>query len=522
MQGLFMPGLFTKALFMKSLRSVSSALFLGAFACSSVLAAETDTSVLITNALIVDGSGAEAYSGSVRISSGRISDVGTLSPNEGETIVNAKGLALAPGFIDTHSHHDRGLSESRDALPMLTQGITTSVFGQDGDYEYPLASFVGAYRDNPAAINVASYVGHNTIRSKIMGDAEKNPATPAQIAAMEELLQSELESGALGLSTGLEYEPGIYSETSEVIALAQLTADAGGRYISHIRSEDRWLWESVDEIIEIGRVTGMPVQVSHMKLAAKGLWGDGEKLIEKLEAARAEGIDVTADVYPYEYWASTMWVLLPDRDPDNLEEIAFVLEELTPADGIIFTDFKPNPEYVGMSVQDISALRGTNDIKTFSDLLKEADAWEAEHPGEYAESIMGRSMHEDDIATFLAWEHSNICSDGGYTGHPRGHGAFPRVLGRYVRERNVLSLEKAVEAMTSRAAKHMGITNRGLIEPGYQADLVLFDPDTITDTATLENGQSQSVGVQAVWVNGVAVYRDGRSTSARPGMVITP
>ena len=172
----------------------------------------------------------------------------------------------------------------------------------------------------------------------------------------------------------------------------------------------------------------MPVQISHLKLAAKSLWGQSERLLARLDEARAEGVDITADVYPYEYWQSTMWVLLPERNADDLEEIRFVLEELTPADGIIFTFFAPNPTYVNRSVADIARERGLSEVETFSALLKEADAWSRAHDDEPAESIMGRSMSEADIAHFLTWPHANICSDGGYTGHPRGHGTFSRIL----------------------------------------------------------------------------------------------
>jgi N-acyl-D-amino-acid deacylase len=475
---------------------------------------------LIVDAIIVDGSGAQPYAGAVRIDGERIVAVGDLSPQEGETVVSAHGLVLAPGFIDSHSHHDEHLAEHPDALPLLTQGITTAVFGQDGFHSLPLGDFFETFETSPTAINIASYVGHNTLRETVLGADSERPATAEESAEMSDLLASEMAAGALGLSTGLEYEPGIYSLTEEVVTLARRASEDGGRYISHMRSEDRYLWDAVEETIAIGRDTGMPVQISHMKLAAKGLWGQAGRLVARLEEARAEGIEITADVYPYEYWQSTMWVLLPERDPDNLEEIAFVLDELTPPDGIIFTHYEPNPDYVNRSVAEIAELRGQDAVQTFSDLLKEAAAWSAANGGRQAESIMGRSMSESDIATFLAWPHSNICSDGGFTGHPRGHGAFPRVLARYVRDQGVLSLEEAVAAMTAHTADHLGIEDRGRIARGAIADLVLFDPATIQDNAGIRNGQVLSTGVKRVWVNGELVLHDGRSTGARPGRVI--
>jgi N-acyl-D-amino-acid deacylase len=287
-----------------------------------------------------------------------------------------------------------------------------------------------------------------------------------------------------------------------------------------MRSEDRFVWDAVEEIIDIGRATGMPVQISHIKLAAKSLWGQSGQLLERLEQARAEGINITADVYPYEYWQSTIWVLLPNRDADDLEEIKYVLDELTPADGIIFTRFEPNPDYVNKSVADIALQRGTNEVQTLSDLMKEASAWSEANGGRLAESIMGKSMNEEDIETFLQWPHVNICSDGSYTGHPRGYGSFPRVLARHVRDNGILTLETAVASMTSRAAQHMGFTDRGIIRPGYKADLVLFDPETIQDHADIRDGQVLSSGVAKVWVNGQLVLEDGKSNGARPGQVI--
>ncbi|WOJ98556.1 D-aminoacylase [Congregibacter brevis] len=480
------------------------------------------SSTLIHNALILDGNGGEAKLGALRIEDDAIVSVGDLSPLDGEQTIDANGLVLTPGFIDTHSHHDDkgALRENLDALPMLTQGITTAVFGQDGDHQLPLADFLNDFDNNPPAVNITAYVGHNTLRDHVMGDDANRPATTTEIEAMQALLLSELESGALGLSTGLEYVPGIYSHRDEVISLAATTAEQGGRYISHVRSEDRFLWDAMEEIIDIGRKTGIPVQISHIKLAAKSLWNQAPELLEKLNAARAEGIDVTADVYPYEYWASTMWVLLPDRNADDLEEIAFVLDQLTPASGIIFTKYEPNPEYINLSVTEIAKIRGTSEVQTFSDLLKESEAWSKANDGAEAEMIMGRSMTEDDIETFLQWEHSNVCSDGGFYGHPRGHGTFPRVLARYVRDRQVLSLETAVAAMTSRAADHMGFTDRGRIAPGMKADLVLFDPKGIQDHAGIRDGQVLSTGIHSVWVNGQRVLKDGESTQVFAGRVL--
>jgi N-acyl-D-amino-acid deacylase len=369
-------------------------------------------------------------------------------------------------------------------------------------------------------MNIASYVGHNRLRREVMGDDFKRVATEEEVAQMVEMLKNELDAGALGLSAGLEYEPGIHSETSEILALAQVAADAGTRYISHVRSEDRWFEDAIDEIILIGRETGMPVQVSHIKLAMKRLWGSADEVIAKLDAARDEGIDITADIYPYEYWQSTIMVLLPDRDHTNRETIADVLDQIAPPDGLWMTRFEPNPDYVGKTLSEIADLREVDVITAFTQIAQEALDWEEEH-GRRAEAIIGTSMVEADIHKLLSWPHANICTDGGLRDlHPRGAGTYPRILGRYVREQHLMPLEMAIYKSTGMAAAHMGITDRGLIKEGMMADLVLFDPDTIIDHATPLEPQLLSEGVSSVWVNGELVFRDGATTDARPGRVI--
>lgn len=264
----------------------------------------------------------------------------------------------------------------------------------------------------------------------------------------------------------------------------------------------------------------MPVQVSHIKLAMKRLWGSAADLTAKLDAARAEGIDITADIYPYEYWQSTIMVLLPDRDHTNRETIAEVLDQIAPPDGLWMTSFAPNPDYVGKTLAEIAALREVDAITAFSEIAEEALQWERE-TGEDAESIIGTSMTRVDIGELLAWPHTNVCTDGGIIDrHPRGTGAFPRVLGRYVREQQLMPLETAVHKMTGLAATHMGLTDRGLIRQGAVADLVLFDPDTVIDHATPLDPTALSEGITYVWVAGELVFSDGEATGNRPGRII--
>ncbi len=475
---------------------------------------------LISNVQIIDGSGTPSFAGAVRILDGRIVESGSLQALDGEVVVDGGGQVLAPGFIDTHSHADRKLFEQPDALAAVGQGITTVIFGQDGGSPLPLSDFFAQLEAHPAALNVAAYSGHNTIRNAVLGDDYKRPANAAESEAMQSLLEADLNAGALGLSSGLEYDPGIYSEQAEVIQLARVTAQHGGRYISHVRSEDRWFLEALDEIIAIGRETGIPVQISHIKLAMKSLWGRAPEVLAKLDAARAEGIDITADIYPYEFWQSSLYVLVPDRDPDNRKEITFALSELAPPEGIIFSRYDPDPSLVGQTLSAVAAARGEDPVDTFSTLLRTSQAMTAE-TGEGADMIIAASMVESDIISLLQWPHTNVCTDGMLVDlHPRGRGSFPRVLGRYVREMGALSLEEAVHKMSGLSAAHMGIKDRGLIAPGMAADLVLFDPDTVLDNATTANPAAANSGISKVWVNGQSVYENGTTTGNLPGIII--
>ena len=475
---------------------------------------------LIINARIIDGTGSGAVVGSVRLKDDRITAVGELTSNESDDVIDAGGLALAPGFIDTHSHSDRLILTERDALAKIAQGITTAVVGQDGDAPYPLADFFGALEATPPKVNIAAYAGHNTLRDEVMGADFRRAANDDEIKAMSALLEGELAAGALGLSTGLEYEPGIHSETREVVQLAQLTADAGGRYISHIRSEDRWFDDALEEIIQIGRATGMPVQISHLKLAMASQWGRAPWVIERLNAARQEGIDLTADIYPYTYWQSHMMVLLPERDPLDLNAIDFVMAELAPPDGIIFTHFPAEPDYVGMTLTEVAAAREQRPAEAFSALAQMSNAHE-DATGEMGDMMIGTSMRDDDIAAFIAWPHTNICTDGSLRDrHPRGAGSFPRVLARYVREQGVLSLESAIHHMTGLSAQHMGFVERGVIAPGMMADLVLFNPNTVRDRATTSEPFAPSKGIHSVWVAGERVLHEGEVSKTFPGRVI--
>ena len=470
---------------------------------------------LIVNAKVIDGTGAPVRDAEVRIVDGRIIAIGHWTHNPNDRVLDAHGLTLAPGFIDTHSHHDRGLAEQHDALAAVSQGITTIVAGQDGDSNFPLATFFSRLDSQPPAINVASYVGHGTIREQVLGDDYKRIATDAEVERMRQLVRQEMSAGALGLSTGLEYDPGIFSAPSEVLELAKVAGGMGGRYISHIRSEDRNFWQAIDELIAIGRVANMPVQVSHMKLAMRALWGQGDSLIARLNRARAEGVQVTADVYPYTMWQSTLTVLYPKRNFADRAETDFILKQVAAPEDLVLGEYALDTTYVGKDLGRIAAMRNSDPATTLMALIAESRAKRA------GESVVAKGMDERDIATIMRWPFTDFCSDGELDGaHPRGFGSFPRVLGRYVRELRVLTLEDAIRRMTSLAASNVGISDRGIIRPGLAADLVLFDPATVSDAATMKNPHALSKGIRTVWVNGEIVFDGGRTTGSHPGRVL--
>lgn len=478
--------------------------------------ANARNSVLIHNVQIVDGSGNRAFTGAVRIKGDRIAEVGRLDSFPGEMVVDGKGRVLTPGFIDTHSHHDWDYESDTGVLPAVSQGITTIIIGQDGGGQFPLSGYFQKLEKAPAAVNVGSFAGHNTLRYAVLGNEDfRRIATPEEVAEMESLLQRELDAGALGLSTGLEYDPGIFSNTEEVLALAKVAAQAGGRYVSHMRSEDVDLESAMEELLYIGREAGIPVQISHFKIGMKGKWGMATDLIAWLQGARNDGIRVSADIYPYEYWLSTLEVLFPKRDFTNRVSAEFALRELAPPEGMLIARYEAQPEYVGQTIAQIAAKAGEEPATAYMRLIATANEKKA------GEAVIGTSMTESDIETLMGWAHTNICSDG-YGGgiHPRGYGAFPRVLGRYVRERKTMSLETAIHKMTALAAENMGLKNRGLVAPGYFADLVLLDPDTVQDRSTTRNPHELSEGIDKVWVNGVLVYENRQVTEARPGMVL--
>ena len=306
-----------------------------------------------------------------------------------------------------------------------------------------------------------------------------------------------------------------------MVKLAGVAASHEGRYISHIRSEDQYFWEAIDEIINIGREAQLPVQVSHIKLAMTRWWGQADRLTTKLDEARASGVDITADIYPYRAWNSGFsWLatLFPERDLDRRDGAEYILNDMLSPEGILVATYRPEPAYDGMTIAEIANIRESDPETTLMELLKAEIAMDDEESGS---QMLGFAMDEPDIESIMAWPHTVIGSDGDLAGvHPRGFGAFTRFLGHYVRERNVVSLEEGIRRITSLSAQQVGIVERGSIQVGHYADLVLFDPERVRDRATAEAPHLPSVGIEKVWVNGQVVFDGGQITGNRPGKPI--
>lgn len=483
------------------------------------LADTAAASTLIIGAVVYDGTGAPARKVAVRIEGDHILAVGALKPRKGETVIKAQGLALAPGFIDAHSHHDSDDYKDRSMPTLLAQGVTTIVVGQDGGSHGTFADLAAKYAARPTAINVAAYTGHGWLRDSAMGADYKRTSTPAELAKMQALLTADLKAGSLGLSSGLEYDPGIYSDHAELVDLARTAAAGGGRYISHMRSEDVAFDAALDELLDIGEKAKLPVQISHMKLGIADRWGQAKSVLAKLDAARARGIDVTADVYPYEYWHSTLTVMFPKRDFTDLAAARFALTHLSTPEGMLLDYYAPEPAFEGQTIGQIAAARKEEPAVTYLWLINRALDWEKAHPDAGGgESVIGTAMAPADVADFLAWPHTVVCSDGMIgSRHPRGAGSMAKILRQYVREQHRLTLAEAVHKMTGQTAQQLGLAGHGLIKAGYKADLVLFDPSTITDHAVVGNSAALATGVSRVMVAGQTVFAAGQPTGVWPG-----
>src|SRR5579859_27474 len=391
-------------------------------------------SVVILHAQIADGTGKPLRPGNVRIVGGRIAKIGNFQPGKDEQTIDAKGLVLAPGFIDIHNHSTEGIESDPLAESQIAQGITTVVVGADGDSPWPIAPWLKAREANPASLNVAVLAGHATIREQVMAKDFKRVATPAEIEKMAQLVEQGMSEGALGLSSGLEYEVGSYSATDEVVAMAAAAAKHGGFYMTHIRDEADKSFEALNEEIAIGERAHIPVEHSHIKLGTVGVWGKAPQYIRVIEAARKRGADFLADCYPYDAWHSNLKVLVPDKQYENPASVAKALADVGGASHVTIVEFKPNPGDEGHTIDDLARANNITPVDMFIRLIREGDAASTEA------GIIGQSMIESDIKAFYQQPWVMVASDGGIGArHPRGAGTFPRVLGLYVREKHWLT-----------------------------------------------------------------------------------
>jgi N-acyl-D-amino-acid deacylase len=492
-------------------------LFLAAmvFACLPSSSQQRPASFLIVNAQIADGTGAPLRKANVRVAFNHIEEIGALTPEKDEPVIDAKSLVLAPGFIDIHNHSTEGLLTDPVAETQTAQGITSLVVGADGDSPWPIIGWVRSIQQLHTAPNISVFAGHATIREQVMGKDYKRIATSQEIEMMGQLLSQAMNQQASGLSSGLEYEVGSYSNTEELVALAKVAAGQGGIYMTHIRDEADKSFEALHEEITIGERAHIPVEHSHIKLGTVGVQGRAAAYIDVINDARRRGVDFLADCYPYDAWQSDLKVLVPDKQYENPKSVAKALADVGGASHITITEFKPNPSYASHTIADLAKAAHLSDADMFIRLIREGDAANTEA------MIIGQSMIESDIKAFYRQPWVMVASDGGIgSSHPRGAGTFPRVLGVYVREKKWLTLPEAVRKMTSLPAQRLGWKDRGVLRVGAYADLVLFNPETVIDRSTYTNPTAPPIGIEKVFVNGVLVWDNNKPTSARPGLFL--
>jgi N-acyl-D-amino-acid deacylase len=486
----------------------------------------------------VDGTGAPARTADIGIRNGRIVAIGDLATATAATTLNAAGQIISPGFIDVHTHADE-VAEHPLAEHFVQMGVTTVIAGNCGGSADDVAAAFRAIEQTRVSVNFATLVGHNTVRRAVMGTDRRAP-TPAELVKMQALVEKAMSDGAVGFSTGLQYVPGTYAEQAEIVELAKVAGNAGGVYASHMRNEGTSLEAAVKETIDIGEAAQMAVEISHLKVDAPSRWGASVKALAMIDAARARGLRVAADVYLYDAASSNLgirfpsWVLEGGQPAINtrLDDAATWLgikeemKKLIRERGIEnygfarIASYRGDPTLNGLSIPEAAAkVLGKDDLETQLEMMRRMlRAGGA--------SMVYQFMAEDDIGRILRHPHVAIASDSGHNvigqgvPHPRGYGNAARALGRYVRELDIVSLEEAVRKMTSLPADHFGFRDRGRIAVGQAADLVVFDPARVADRATYEQPHRYPDGISAVIVNGVPVVQRGTHTKARPGQVL--
>jgi len=470
-------------------------------------------SMLLRGATVVDGTGAPTFPADVLVENGRVAALarpGTLDPGPEVPVVDLEDLVLAPGFIDIHNHSTEAILEQPEAAALVSQGTTTIVVGADGGSPWPIADYLDRVAKAETAVNVATMVGHGTLRRRVMSDDFRREATAGEVQAMAAGIGRGMREGAFGMSTGLEYDPGFYSTTEELITLAETAASHGGFYMSHLRDEEETVMAAVDEALRIGRAAGLPVQISHVKMGNASVWGGSAEALTKLREARRQGVDVTADWYPYPAWASSLSIVVRSREFSDPEAVAAGLEAVGGADRLQITHYEPDPSIEGMRLDAIARQHNVTPVEMYMQMMDTGGA-----------RVIGHTMNPDDVDNFAADPLVMVASDGGIgSAHPRGAGTFPRVLGRYVRQEGVLDLELAVQKMSGMPAGRLGLADRGRIRPGAVADLVAFDPATVIDRSTFEEPSKLATGIERVWVAGELVWDGESTTGARPGTAL--
>ena len=511
--------------------------FLFTIITSNVFSQQYD--VLIINGKIIDGTGNSWFYADVGIKEGKIVYVGKTNNISAPKVVNAKGLIVAPGFIDVHGHIESGVFENPAAGNYIYDGVTTVVTGNCGNSAEDIKKFFWRIDSMKTSINIASLVGHNTVRRSAMG-LDNRLASSDEQKKMEELVSQAMKDGAVGLSTGLIYLPGMYSNTEEVIGLAKTAAKYNGVYASHIRNEENGVTDAINEAINIGRQANIPVQISHFKVSGPANWGRSKETLSMIEAARKEGYDVTIDQYPYSASSTNLGIRLPDwalaggsdslknriSDPVLHKQIIKEMLEMQKLykyknySYAYVANHSADTSLNGKNISAINKLKGRKgkmkyEAETILDMMMAGGAQMVYH-----------SMNEDDVRHFIKYPFNMIGADGGVVvygkgmPHPRAYGTNARVLAKYVREEKLVSLEEMIRRMTSLAAQKFQLKDRGLIKEGMAADIVVFDFSEVTDKATFEKPHQFSAGFHYVLVNGQLVIENGKHTEVRSGITI--
>ncbi len=491
--------------------------------------------VVIRHGRVVDGTGAPAMNGDVAIQAGKIVAVGKVA-GAGRTEIDARGQVVAPGFIDVHTH-----SEDVAELPVgenfIRMGVTTIVTGNCGGSKLNVGEFFSSITKTGVALNVATLIGHNTVRGQVMGGSFARPPTDAELEKMRGLVDQAMKDGAVGLSTGLIYLPGTFAKTEEIVALAKVASSHGGIYASHMRSESTGIFNALDELTTIAREAKIPAEVSHLKLSGPAAWGRADEVIAYLDKARAEGLRVTHDQYAYTASSTGIGTLIDadfreggaKRFRERLADPATKAKMVAEMKGSIakgkrgdytyavVASFKADKRLNGKTIpQAAKILRGADTLDDQIETILEIESRGG------AQGVF-HGMSEPDLVKFLAQPYTMVASDSGIrrfgeaVPHPRGYGNNARVLARYVREQKVISLEDAVRKMSSLPARTFHLKNRGELKPGFVADVVIFDPEKVSDPSTFNDPHHYAVGFSDVIVNGVPVIRAGQLTDARPG-----